>query len=162
MNANVQGRLYIAHLTLAFGFVLAVMPMPDWASNFRPQWVTLILIYWCMALPERVNVGTGWLAGLLLDVLSGSLLGQHALALAVVSFLTLNIYQRVRVLPLRQQMFTIMILLLVEKLLALWATAAAGYPAPTLWYWAAPLVGMLLWPWIYIILRDIRRRFHVS
>ncbi|MEN8177088.1 MAG: rod shape-determining protein MreD [Pseudomonadota bacterium] len=156
------GRTYIIYLTLILGFILSIMPLPDWALDYRPQWVVLILIYWCMALPERIGVGVGWISGLLLDVLSGSLLGQHALGLAVVAFLTLKLYRRVRVQPLRQQMFTILILLLVERLLTLWSTGAAGYPTPNLVYWTTPLIGMLLWPWVYITLRDIRRRFRVS
>ena len=156
------GRLYVVYLTLILGFILNIMPLPDWALDYRPQWVVLILIYWCMALPERIGVGVGWVSGLLLDVLSGSLLGQHALGLSVVAFLTLKLYRRVRVLPLRQQMFTILVLLLVERLLALWITGVAGYHTPSLLYWVTPLTGVLLWPWVYIILRDIRRRFHVN
>jgi rod shape-determining protein MreD len=80
----------------------------------------------------------------------------------VVAFLTLKLYRRVRVVPLRQQMFTIFVLLLVERLLTLWSTAVAGYATPSLLYWFAPLLGTLLWPWIYIILRDVRRRFRIS
>ena len=161
MIATHSGRVYVIYLTLLLGFVLSIMPLPDWALDFRPQWVVLILIYWCMALPERIGVVVGWLTGLLLDVLTGTLLGQHALGLAVVAYLTLKLYRRVRVLPVRQQMFTIFVLLLVERLLTLWATGAAGYPTPSLWYWITPVVSTLLWPWIFIMLRDIRRRFHV-
>jgi len=162
MITGAPGRSYIIYLTLLIGFVLSIMPLPDWAQDFRPQWVVLILAYWCMALPERIGVGVGWVAGLLLDVLMGTLLGQHALGLAVVAFMMLKLYRRVRVQPLRQQMFTIFVLLLLERLLTLWSIGAAGYPTPTLWYWVTPVVGMLLWPWVYIILRDVRRRFHVS
>jgi len=57
---------------------------------------------------------------------------------------------------------TILILMLIEKLLALWVIGATSQPAPSLLFWAPPLVGMLLWPWIYIILRDIRRKFQVA
>ncbi len=162
MITRSPGRGYIIYLTLLFGFILTIMPLPEWAHEFRPQWVVLILIYWCMALPERIGVGVGWISGLLLDVLTGSLLGQHALGLAVVAFLTLKLCLRVRVLPLHQQMFTILMLLLVERLLTLWTIGAAGYSTPSLWYWVTPLISMLLWPWVYIILRDIRRRFRVS
>ena len=162
MISQAPGRRYIIYLTLLLGFILTIMPLPDWAQDYRPQWVILILIYWCMALPERIGVGVGWLTGLLLDVLTGSLLGQQALGLSVVAYLTLKLYRRVRVLPLRQQMFTILILLLIERLLTLWTTGVAGYMTPSLWYWVTPLIGALLWPWIYIVLRDIRRRFHVS
>ncbi len=52
--------------------------------------------------------------------------------------------------------------LLVERLLGLWVIGATGQPTPTLWYWAPTLVGTLLWPWVYIVLRDVRRRFKVT
>ncbi len=156
------GRTYVIYATLLLGYLLTLMPMPEWASSYRPQWVALILIYWCMALPERVGVGVGFTAGLLLDVLTGTLLGQHALGFSVVAFLALKLHLRVRVMPLRQQVFTIFILLLVERLLALWSTGAAGYPTPSLLYWITPVISMLLWPWVYLILRKARRRFHVS
>jgi rod shape-determining protein MreD len=162
MITPASNRTHIIYLTILIGYLLTLMPLPEWAQVFRPQWVALILIYWCMALPERIGVGVGFIAGLLLDVLTGTLLGQHALGFSVVAFVTLKLHLRVRVMPLRQQVFTIFILLLVERLLALWSTGAAGYPTPSLWYWMTPLVGMLLWPWIYILLRDTRRRFHVS
>ena len=162
MITPASNRTHIIYVTILIGYLLTLMPLPDWAQIFRPQWVALILIYWCMALPERIGVGVGFITGLLLDVLTGTLLGQHALGFSVIAFATLKLHLRVRVMPLRQQVFTIFILLLVERLLALWSTGAAGYPTPSLWYWMTPVVGMLLWPWIYILLRDTRRRFHVS
>jgi rod shape-determining protein MreD len=152
----------VIYLSLLAGFILTIMPLPEWANTFRPQWVVLILIFWCMTLPERIGVGVGWTTGFLLDVLTGTLLGQHALGFSVVAYLMLRLHQRVRVIPLRQQVFTIFILLLVERLLALWSTGAANYPTPSLWYWVTPLVSTLLWPWIYIILRDISHRFNLS
>ncbi|MCU7937536.1 MAG: rod shape-determining protein MreD [Candidatus Thiodiazotropha sp. (ex Dulcina madagascariensis)] len=162
MISQPQARSYIVYLTLLAGFILTIMPLPEWAATYRPQWVALILIYWCMALPERIGVGVGWTTGLLLDVLTGTLLGQHAMGFSVITYIMLKLHLRVRVMPLRQQVFTIFVLLLVERLLALWSTGAAGYPTPSLWYWITPIVSTLLWPWAYIVLRDIRRRFRVA
>ncbi|MET0067547.1 MAG: rod shape-determining protein MreD [Candidatus Thiodiazotropha sp.] len=162
MIAATQGRSTLVYLTLLAGFILTIMPLPDWAETYRPQWVALILIYWCMNLPERIGVGVGWSTGLLLDVLTGTLLGQHALGFAVIAYLMLRLHLRVRVMPLHQQAFTIFILLLVERLLTLWSTGAANYPTPSLWYWVTPFVGTLLWPWVYVILRDLSHRFNVS
>ena len=59
---------------------------PDAGANhvWRPAWVALVLVYWCMAAPDQVGVVAGWTTGLLLDVMTGTLLGQHALGLSVV------------------------------------------------------------------------------
>jgi rod shape-determining protein MreD len=142
--------------------VLTILPVPDWAEELRPQWVALTLVYWCLALPDRVGVFWAWSTGLVLDVAAGTLLGQHALSLSVVAYLVVELHPRIRIFPLWQQALSVWVLLLVERLLSLWVIGATGQPTPTLWYWAPTFVGMLLWPWIFIVLRDVRRRFRVS
>jgi rod shape-determining protein MreD len=97
-----------------------------------------------------------------LDVTAGTVLGQHALSLSVVAFLAVELHQRIRIFPLWQQALSVWVLLLVERLLSLWVIGATGQPTPTLWYWAPTFVGMLLWPWIFIVLRDVRRRLQVA
>lgn len=143
-------------------FMLSLMPIPVWARYFRPQWVTLALIYWNMALPKRVNIGTAWIIGIIEDILTGSLLGQHSLALSVTAFITIKLHLRIRIFPLWQQSCTIMLLLLLERLIQLWIMGATEQPTPSVWYWLPVFTSALLWSWVYIILRDIRRRFNVS
>jgi rod shape-determining protein MreD len=155
-----NGAVILVVFLVALG--LTVMPLPAWAQEFRPQWVNLALIYWCLALPQRVGVGAGWTLGLFADALTGTALGQHALGLSLTAFVTLKLHQRVRIFPLWQQSLSVLVLLLVERLLSLWVIGATGQPMPTLWYWVPSLVGMLLWPWVYVVLRDVRRRFHVT
>ena len=79
LTTRSQGGLTIA-LSFFVALILTIIPLPDWMASFRPEWVALTLIYWSMALPQRVGVGIGWGLGLALDVLKGALLGQHALA----------------------------------------------------------------------------------
>ncbi len=149
-------------VTLLIALALVIFPLPGWAKDFRPQWATLTLIYWCIALPQRVGVFTGWTVGLALDVLTGTLLGQHALGLSLVAFLALKLHQRIRVFPIWQQAMIVFLLLLVERLFSLWVMGAVHLPPPPLWYWVPPFVGMLLWPWIFAILRAVRQHYHVS
>jgi rod shape-determining protein MreD len=149
-------------LSILAAFVLTALPLPAWASDWRPAWVALVLIYWCMAVPTRVGVGVGWLLGLLLDVLLGTLLGQHALGLAVVAYITQRLHQRVRVLPIWQQGISIFTLVFFYQALMLWIHGILGKPVQFSSYWAVPLTSMLLWPWVFIILRDMRRRYRVS
>lgn len=76
-----RGGLVIL-LSFILAFLLTVLPLPDWARFYRPQWSTLVLIYWTLASPYRVGVGIGWATGIVIDVITGTLLGQHALALS--------------------------------------------------------------------------------
>ena len=149
-------------VTFLIALVLTIMPLPDWMRYIRPDWVGLVLIYWCLALPERVGVSTGWVTGLLVDILTGTLLGQHAMALTIVAYLTLKFHQRVRLFPVWQQALTVLILLVLHQLLVLWVSRFIGRPAPPWYYWAPSVTGMLLWPLIYISLRSLRRGFRVS
>lgn len=145
--------------TLAVAMFLTILPIPDWAEELRPQWVAMVLIYWCMVSPERVGVFWACATGVVLDVLSGTLLGQHALTLSVVAYLAVELHKRIRAFPLWQQALSVWVLLLVDHLLALWVLGATGQPTPTLSYWSPTFIGMLLWPWLFIVLRDVARRF---
>jgi rod shape-determining protein MreD len=160
MSGPGNGRLAIL-ITLCAAMLLTILPMPEWARPFRPQWVTLVMLYWAIALPHRIGVGSGFLAGIVLDVLTGTLLGQHALGLSVVIFIAIQLHRRIRVFPFWQQSLGILVLLVIEHLLALWVMGATRGVTPGLVYWTVPLIGALLWPWIFVTLRKIRRQFKV-
>lgn len=155
MSAQSRMVLFVG-LTLIGALTLSVLPMPIWADSFRPQWVALVLIYWCLALPTRVGVFTGFCFGMAQDVVSGALLGAHAFSLSVVAFLTEELHQRIRAFPLWQQAVAVWLLLLVERLLSLWVHGAIGQPTPTLAYWLPTFVGLLLWPWLSLLLDRLR------
>ena len=154
------GLIIITSFTLAL--VLTTLPLPEWARPFRPPWHSLVLIYWCMATPQRVGVGIGWFLGLLVDVITNTLLGQHAMELAITAFITTKLHRRMRVFPLWQQAIGIFLLLMLEEALSAIVMGAIHRPTPSASYWATPFVGMLLWPWVFVILRDLRRRFKVN
>ena len=156
-----QGR-WVIPASFAMALLLTALPMPEAAANWRPAWVALVLVYWCMAAPEQVGVVVGWTVGLLLDVMTGTLLGQHALGLSVVAYVAHHTHRRVRVLPLWRQGITIFVLVFFYQALVLWSNGIRGIPVAAPAYWTSPFVSMLLWPWIFIVLRVIRRRYAVA
>ena len=98
-------------ITILIGLVLSILPLPERLELFRPDWTLLILLYWSLALPQRIGVGIAWITGLLQGVLTATLLGQHAMAYAIVSYLIVKLHQRLRLHPLWQQSLSILILL---------------------------------------------------
>lgn len=155
-----RGGFFIL-VSFAVALVLTVMPVPESWRLLRPDWVAMVLIYWCLALPERVGVGSGWTAGLLLDTLTGTLLGQNAAGLAVVGYLTLRTHQRVRLNPVWQQALTVLIFLIVHQLISFWVNSSIGLPHPGWQYWFTPFVGALLWPPTHAVLRSLQIGFGV-
>ena len=151
-------RFLVIHASLVAALILMILPLPDWAQMYRPNWMALALIYWSMALPKRVGLWFAFFCGIVVDTSLGTLLGQHALALVIVVFFNLNFYQRIRVLALAQQAVYVFALLLINQVVVAWVEGIMGRPTPLLVYFGAPLVGMVIWPWVFVILRDIRRK----
>ncbi len=162
MTAPWGRSAWVILCSLLVAYALTIVPLPAWASAARPQWVALVLVYWCMAVPHRVGVGVAWLAGLAQDALQATLLGQHAFSYAIAAYLVLKLHQRIRVYPLGQQSMIVLVLLLMIQLIQVWVNGLIGRPQPPVDYWLAPLVGTLLWPWVFIAMRGIRRRYGVS
>jgi rod shape-determining protein MreD len=146
-------------LSFVTAFMLTAVPVPEWASLWRPAWVPLVLVYWCFVQPRRVGMGTAWMVGLMLDVLSGTLLGQHALGLSLVAFTALKMHQRIRVLPPWQQGLSIFFFVVTYQLLISWINGIRGLTVDGWINLTVPLTSMLIWPWVYVILRDLRRRY---
>lgn len=156
-----QGNWVIV-MSFIVAIMLTALPLPDWAVNWRPSWVALVLIYWCMAVPDRIGIAVGWFLGLLLDVQQSTVLGQNALGLTIIAFLTIKSYQRMRVFPLAQQAVLICFYLLLYELITLWITGYIGTSTRDWTYWMPAITSMLLWPWLFIILRDLRRKYNIS
>lgn len=161
MQASLTFRVMVISFTLCLALILTILPLPNWAFWLRPEWVMLVLIYWCLALPERISVGIAWFLGLLMDVLQGTLLGQHALALAVVAYFIVKFHPRIRLFPIWQKSLIVFFLSVIYLALIYWVQGMMGVTPKTWEYWLPALTTTLLWPWVFFIMRDLRRRFNI-
>ncbi len=155
-------RFLIIFLSLLAGLILMILPLPESVQSYRPHWVALILIYWSMALPGRVGLLFAFFSGIVVDVSQGTLIGQHALALIIIVFINSNFYQRIRVMSLAQQALYVFILLFISQIIIVWMEGVMGRPTPIMAFLGAPFVGMLIWPWVFVILRDVRRKAGIN
>ena len=156
MRPRAQGWLFGGSLALAF--VLQLMPLPDVLLPLKPYWIGLVLIYWAIEMPERVGIGFAFVFGLAGDVLTGELLGEQALRLLVLTFIVLRFRARLRFFPIWQQALAVLALLLNDRVVMLMVRGFAGEPMPPATFWLAPLIGMLAWPFMFLLFDDLRTR----
>jgi len=148
--------------SLALGLGLSVWPLPEWAMPGRPEWAALVVIFWVMLVPHRVGIATGFVCGLLLDGLHGTVFGMHALALTLTAFLTYRLHNRLRVFALAQQMLAVLILVGVYQLVCRLVQGAVEPVPITLVYWLPTLTSAFIWPWMYWFLNGLRLRYRVT
>ena len=142
--------------------ILAVVPVPLWLAWGRPEWVALVLIYWVIALPHRVGLVTALLLGLMLDVVEGAVFGQNGFALIVISLLSLLLYQRLRVFSLLQQCGVVFVLVGINQMVCQWVENLEGAGANSLLFLLPAFSSALLWPFVFHLLRSMRRSFRVT
>ena len=152
---------WVIAVSFIIALLLTTIPLPGWLSDWRPAWVVMMLIYWCIALPERVGIGIAWILGLLLDVHTGALLGQNALGLSVIAYLTLRLHKQIRIFPPLQQSILICFYLVLFQFFTLWIRGITGIPPQHWSFWAPVASSMLLWPFFFFIMRGVRRKYNV-
>lgn len=147
--------------TLVLALVFAVVPMAIGMSQWRPEWALLVMLYWIIALPHRFNIGSAFIIGLIVDVLLGSTFGLHAGAYALVGYFGARHYQRIRNFSLIHQALFVMVLILVGRSVVFIGQHYL-HNAPLMAEYFYPVISSgLIWPWVFLILRKIRRKFHM-
>lgn len=149
-------------LTFLLALMVSIMPMPLSIDAFRPDAVLVVLLYWSIALPHRVNVITAGMIGLALDVLLGGTLGIHAAAMAVVVYIASVNCQKIRNFSLWQQSLIIGVLAALYHLLVFWLQRFITdiIFLPSYLYPVASTI--VLWPWLFLLLRKVRRHFKIK
>lgn len=143
--------------TLLVALLLSVAPMPEHLDVGRPLWLALVLTFWAINYPYYIGLLTAWSFGIAQDVLYGTLLGQHATALTLIVFLVLTLQQRLKVFPLWQQSFALLVIYGLAQLVLLWLSTLSGM-RPDLRFYSVPVgVSAFLWPWLYLLLDNVKR-----
>ena len=143
-------------VSIVSAMVLMLMPLPELLRPLRPFWLALVMIYWALEEPGRVGLGRSFAFGIACDVLTGNLLGESALRLTVLSFIVLRFRSRMRFFPMMQQSLAVLALLTNDRVLMLMVRA---FTEPVIPEWSlalAPLTGMALWPWLFLLLDELR------
>ena len=155
MTVDSRGRLL---LTALVALVLTVIPLPPWLDVLRPAFLVLAVLYWSVNAPRTGGIAFGFFAGLMLDVFQGPVLGEHALALAIITYIAVREHQRIRSKPAIQQALFVLMALIVYEVVLFMIDGWSGHPVVSPLRWVHTLTGALIWPAAAAILAYGARR----
>jgi rod shape-determining protein MreD len=164
MNTR-SDRFSIILITIVAAMVLTLLPLPPMLDVMRPYWVALVIIYWGLETQGLISLGLVFIIGVVLDLLSASLLGLHALSLVIIVYLVTRFRARLRFFPPWQQALSVLALLTNDRIILVWIISLRDEPLPSLAFWLPPIVGTLLWPWLFLLLdryRGVMRHRSIS
>ncbi len=144
-------------VTFALALGLSIVPLADSVAPLRPDWVPLVVIFWAVARPWHFGLLTAFAMGLALDMLSGAMLGRHALALLPIVYLALKLRLRMQAALLWQVTVTILLMLVLYHFLLFWIDGVARRTLPGAIAWAPILTSAVAWPIVVGALGGLRR-----
>ena len=149
-------RGWIMPVSLILALLLGLLPLPGMLQPLRPYWLALIVAYWVIEAPDSAGLGFAFAMGVIADLMFGGLLGEQALRLVIMTFILQRFRARLRFFPMSQQALAIGVLLLNDRVVTGAVHLALGEPALPWNYWWAPVLGMLLWPPLFLMLDALR------
>jgi rod shape-determining protein MreD len=126
--------------------ILSVLPLPDWAAIYRPDFLLITVLFWSIMSPRAGGLALAFVCGLLLDLFQGIVLGQHALAACLVAYLAIRLHLRLRLFPIWHQALTVFSLLMVYHFVVFWIDGVTGHPVSGFARWVPAFTSALLWP----------------
>lgn len=152
---GVRGFIFTS---ICVAMLLSAAPIPEEVVPYQPLWPVMVLVYWALALPDRANYMLALALGLCMDVQQGVLLGQNMLSLSAILYLSGRMYKTMRLASLPMQAIAVGFIF-VTYLFGNWLiSVATGLPQVHAYYWLPAVSSAVLWPWVFLLLRDLRRR----
>ena len=140
-------------LTLIAALLANLLPWSGVWLWIKPDFVALVLLYWCIEQPRRVGFVAAWLFGLFMDVADGTLFGQHALAYSILAYAGIVLHRRVLGFSGTPQVLHVVILLLMNDLFVLAIRVLAGAEFPGFQYFVGSFVAGALWLPLGVLLK---------
>lgn len=150
-------RVFLIALSFLLAITLTIVPIPAWALWLRPLWVPMTLCCWVLLFPELVGLGVAFSVGIILDVLSMTLLGEHALILCVIAFMMAKLQRRLQNLPTPQHAVAIFWMMTFYQVGHYWIQAMVNHTPGTWLYWLPILSSVLIWLPLYSTCRSLSR-----
>lgn len=155
---SLTGRVFVAVFISVFvALVLTVVQLPGWLFYYWPDWIAIVVAYWALVVPKRIGPYVGFIIGTLLEVLFVRKFGVMGFGLATLAFVVNSTSQQLRVLSIWQQMISMGVFIGLFKLLTGWLSGMVAGFTITSEYWYSLLGTVVIWPFAFILLEELRR-----
>ncbi len=151
-----NGLLTLVAITFILAIFVAIYPFSDVFTELRPEFVCLLVIYWVTNVPQNFGVLFAWCVGLIQDVVEGIPWGAHAMALAIVAYVCLVAYQRIKNYSVWHQTLWVFVLVGFHQVIVNWVQGLAGYDTTPKTLLLSAMVSALFWPILFISIMRIR------
>ncbi len=145
MNKSIRNLIFTWSIIL-LSIVLTIIPLPDLINSFRLPWLMMTVIYFSIFNVALIGVFSAWLSGLILDLMVGGLMGENAMILSVISYLSYRFRFQIRVYPIWQIMVVVLLFLSLGELLSLWIQGVSGTMNLSVIGWINISIAVIIWP----------------
>lgn len=140
-----QSNIKIVYFSLLIAYIFVLFPWSAFALKVRPDFMLLAIIYWLIRAPNLCNISTAWFAGLLVDLATGGIFGQYALAYTVTAYCAVVYQKRLVLFNHTQQLLYVFLLLTISQITLLVLKAFSGIQILSWTYFLPSFTGILLW-----------------
>ena len=160
MNKRLNNLVFVWSIML-LTIMMTIIPLPEFFHGIRIEWVSLAIIFFSMMNVSLMGVVAAWTIGLLLDLLQGGLLGENALILSIISYLSYRFRFQVRVYPDWQLMIVTLFFLSFGNLISLWIRGFSGRMLFVTEEWLSIFIAALIWP-IFMRMTEILQNYFIE
>lgn len=152
---------FLIAISFLIGVFLTIMPLPHWAIWIRPQWMFAILLFWVITLPLQCGVGLAWIVGILMDLITGTPLGEQAIIFVLLTYIILKIHSYIAHFSLLQQAVFIAIFSFFNIILEGLILGFAGHGTHIALHSLSAITTAIIWPLLFLILDKFQPRVFI-
>lgn len=156
MTPKINSNYGYILISIIVAMILRILPLPANIDILNPDWVLLVLLYWHIIGPNRIGILNAWVIGLLVDVLTGRLIGQYALAYALTGYICIKANKRLQPYTALQQTPIILLILLIAQSMLFWTENIHNPMAFEITFWLPVVTGTIFWLPLYALLHNTR------
>ena len=95
----------LVYFSIIISFLINLFPTQ---KDFPfPDLLAVVLVFWFAYSPGKISIFVAWFLGLLTDVNSGSLLGEHALIYTLMVYIAMGLHRKISWVPVSTQLLQI-------------------------------------------------------